>query len=143
MANPLEVLASAFGEAAQKSKDPDYTPMDAETARRMVDVYLQPHAFKPGDLVRWKPGMKNRTLPDYGEPIPVLEVCAERRIAPEVVGKVDNAYGAEPLNIRIGAYYADHGLFGFWNDAARFEPWTPEPNTPVDASGDSAAPVAD
>ncbi len=43
----------------------------------MQDAYrslAERHEFQPGDLVEWKPGLKNCKVPDYGEPVMVVEL---------------------------------------------------------------------
>jgi hypothetical protein len=37
------------------------------------------HNFAKGQFVRWKPGLKNRKFPDYGEPV----ILAEPNLRPE------------------------------------------------------------
>jgi hypothetical protein len=36
------------------------------------------HRFAPGDLVTWKPGLKNKRHPHYGQPAVVIEVLDTR-----------------------------------------------------------------
>jgi hypothetical protein len=37
-------------------------------------AFQERHAFAVGDLVTWKPGLKNRRIPRYGQPAVVMEV---------------------------------------------------------------------
>ena len=55
----------------------------AELCRRklkeLADRLDQFHDFAKGQFVRWKPGLKNRKFPDYGEPV----ILAEPNLRPE------------------------------------------------------------
>ena len=51
---------------------------------RFADL-IRRHAFAPGDLVTWKPGLKNKRLPAYGVPAVVVAVLA----APVYDGECD------------------------------------------------------
>jgi len=88
-----------------------------EEAKKYVDLYREAESFVPGDLVVWKEGMKNKLLPDYGEPIVVLEIF------PLVRGDADGSvYGCEPLNMRcLVLKNHDNGTFmEFAYDSNRF-----------------------
>ena len=54
----------------------------AELCRRklkeLADRLDQFHAFAKGQFIRWKPGLKNRKFPDYGEPAIVTLSCPSR-----------------------------------------------------------------
>ena len=45
----------------------------------VIDYNRQQEPFKPGDLIVWKPQMKDRKMPEYGQPIMVLEVFSPVR----------------------------------------------------------------
>ncbi|NEX15124.1 MAG: hypothetical protein C1943_00450 [Halochromatium sp.] len=88
----------------------------------------QRHSFKPGDLVCWKPGLKNRRVPAYGNPAVVLEVLE----APITDGETESGstYFREPLSLVLGLFWdrepgrGDFVAFHF--DGRRFEPFEPE-----------------
>ena len=86
------------------------------------------HAFKPGDLVCWKPGMRNRRVPAYGTPAVVLEVL-ETPI-PDSDKESGSTYFHEPLSLVLGLFWnRDPGrgdFVAFHFDGRRFEPWDPE-----------------
>jgi len=84
------------------------------------------HAFKPGDLVRWKPGLMNRRCPRYGTPAVVMEV-----LDPPILDKdpeSGSTYYREPLSLVIGLIWERNPGRGdfviFHVDGHRFEPWT-------------------
>ncbi|MBK1618471.1 hypothetical protein CKO42_08475 [Lamprobacter modestohalophilus] len=85
----------------------------------------QPQAFKPGDLVCWKPGLKNRRVPAYGAPAVVLEVLDQ----PITDGETESGstYFREPLSLVLGLFWdRDQGrgdFVAFHFDGRRFEAW--------------------
>ncbi|MEA3641543.1 MAG: hypothetical protein VBE63_16600 [Lamprobacter sp.] len=94
--------------------------------RERYALINQAHAFKPGDLVGWKPGLRNRRLPSYATPAVVLEVLSEpvRDSDPES----GSTYFRERLDLVIGLIWdRDPGrgeFLSFHVDSARFQPWT-------------------
>lgn len=79
------------------------------------------HNFKVGDIVKWKPNLKNKTMPEYGEPLIVLELL-EKPFFDKDEGP-SSPYFNEPLDIVLGLI-ADEGEFiSFYFDSRRFEPF--------------------
>ena len=65
-------------EVAEGGKDPN-TRMDPKAALAQAgqitalrNAYTERNEFKPGDLVEWKPGLRNKKAPDYGQPCVVM-----------------------------------------------------------------------
>jgi hypothetical protein len=83
------------------------------------------HAFKPGDLVCWKPGLRNRRVPAYGTPAVVLDIL-ETPI-PDTETESGSTYYREPLSLVLGVFWdRDQGrgdFVAFHFDGRRFEPW--------------------
>jgi hypothetical protein len=83
------------------------------------------HRFNPGDLVTWKPGLKNRRTPRYGQPAAVMA----RLEQPIYDNEADSgsAYFHEPLDVVLGVIWErDPGrgeLLTFHFDSRRFQPW--------------------
>ena len=100
-------------------------PPAAERARRLMelaDAMDARHAFRPGQIVRWKPGLRNRTWPAYGEVCIVREVLAVPVF--EAGGEISatRSYFREPLTLVLGMLDDDSDLVEFYYDARRFEP---------------------
>lgn len=96
--------------------------------RERFDSLTQPHAFAPGDLVTWKPGLKNKRFPRYGLPAVVIEV-----LETPVFDRDDEAgstYFREPLDLVLGLIWDSNPgrgeLVTFYYDQRRFQPWTRE-----------------
>lgn len=90
---------------------------NVEKLSNLAKSYLAVEDFKPGDIAQWKPGMQNKTLPKYGEPMVVLEVVPGKRDTETEVG---NAYHNEDASVRVGFIDKATGDFvGYWYDAHR------------------------
>ncbi|MEA3642104.1 MAG: hypothetical protein VBE63_19505 [Lamprobacter sp.] len=93
--------------------------------RERYALLNQQHPFKPGDLVCWKPGLRNRRVPAYGAPAVVLEVLDQ----PITDGETESGstYFREPLSLVLGLFWdrepgrGDFVAFHF--DGRRFEAW--------------------
>lgn len=76
--------------------------------------------FRPGQIVQWKPGMKNRRLPEYGEAAIVMEV-----LNPPVYDTSTELEGTslfrEPLTLLLGINDKDGDFLTFHFDGRRFE----------------------
>jgi len=92
--------------------------------RAAYDALNQVHAFKPGDLVMWKEGLRNKLSPLRGEPAIVLEVLESPLY--DVNAPADSSAFLEPLDISLGVikYEGDTGsLIVFHFDSRRFQPY--------------------
>jgi hypothetical protein len=79
-----------------------------------ADRMRREEQFRPGDIVRWKVGLRNRRYPIEDEPAVVVEVLAEPVFD-------QDAYFREPLNIALGLVMDDNEFVVFYFDARRFE----------------------
>lgn len=64
---------------AKKAARDDWSSDDRVQARitnlqERMALLQQPEEFKVGDIVTWKPGLRNRKVPAYGEPMIVTEL---------------------------------------------------------------------
>jgi len=82
------------------------------------------HAFYKGQFVRWKPGLKNRKLPDYGEPAAVREVLPAPMFDPcEQASCTGSPYFGEPLTLVLAVLDPEGDFLEFRYDGRRFEPF--------------------
>ena len=85
------------------------------------DAINNKHNFKVGDIVKWKPNLKNRSMPEYGDPLIVLEILENPLFDKEE--SPGSTYFNEPLDIVLGLI-ADEGEFvSFYFDSRKFEPF--------------------
>lgn len=79
-------------------------------------------ALRPGMLAVWKPGLKNRRFPAYGEPVLVVEIFDPPRINPE--DEAGLPYFQEPLGLSLGVVRGDdHEFLIYPADLRRFQPY--------------------
>jgi hypothetical protein len=83
------------------------------------------HSFAEGQFVKWKPGLKNRQFPDYGEPAIVIAVLPIPIFDPGEVS-AGSPYFQEPLTFVLGTY-RDDDFLEFRLDSRRFEPFDHPP----------------
>ncbi len=111
--------------AAIRLADDPQTVTPTERRRRKLkelsDRLDQNHEFAKGHFVKWKPGLKNRSAPDYGEPAIVTAVLPSPIFDPSE-NSAASPYFQEPLTIVIGTY-RDDDLLEFRVDGRRFEPF--------------------
>lgn len=75
--------------------------------KQLTELYLSPNEFKPGDLVEWKPGLKNGRFPEYGEAVVVVEVSPVRTSREDAGSQYYNA----PADLRCGHIDSDEDRF--------------------------------
>ena len=88
--------------------------------KQLADRLDRHHAFVKGQFIAWKPGLKNRGLPHYGEPAIVTAVLPIPVFDRSEVS-AGSPYFQEPLSIVIGIHHEDD-LLEFRVDGRRFEP---------------------
>ncbi len=77
-----------------------------------------PTQFRPGDLVRWQPGLKNAKWPEYGESAVVVE-CLDPPIVDDDISS-GWPHFREPLSLVLGLW-RDEGFHCWHYDGRRFE----------------------
>lgn len=92
-----------------------------EQLREALRLYQREYQFAVGDLVKWKPGMRDRKLPQADEPAIVV-----RRLEQPVVDQTASA-GSPYFNIAydlvLGVFDADNDFLTFHFNSERFEPY--------------------
>lgn len=92
----------------------------AAILRERYERLMEECEFRPGQLVKWKEGLKNKKRPRYGEPAIVVEVLEEPVFDEKEGG--GSPYFREPLDIVLGVILeGDFVLFHY--DKRRFEPF--------------------
>ena len=99
----------------------------SEQAKEVIsayEVFLAQHEFSAGQLVRWKPGMKNRRRPATNQPAIVLEVLSEPVFDTSPTdSSAGTPYFREPLDIVLGLVDVDGDFIVFHYDSRRLEPF--------------------
>ncbi len=79
-------------------------------------------ALRPGMLATWKPGLKNRRFPRYGEPVVVVALLETPIINPG--DESGSPYFREPLDLLLGMVRGDDREFLVYHvDCRRFQPY--------------------
>ncbi|MGA2967338.1 MAG: hypothetical protein ABSD64_14095 [Terriglobales bacterium] len=112
----LERLANELGQRPARVID---AKKRVEQLRNLFGSLNRSVDFRPGDIVKWKPGLKNKTRPQYGEPVIVAEVLPEPQIDPKM--EASTAYFREPLTLVLGIMDEDDDFVLFHYDGRRFE----------------------
>ncbi len=112
----VDRIAEERAELLTQARTPEYR----EKLRRGVDLLLQPHEFSPGQLVQWKPGLRNKRRPAYGEAAVVASILA---LPAHDTDDASSPYFKEPLDIVLGMLDADGDLVLYHFDSRRFEPF--------------------
>ena len=78
-------------------------------------------ALRPGMLAMWKPGLKNRRFPTYGQPA----IVVERLSAPILDHETESGmtYYREPLDLLLGILHRDGDFLVYHFDSRRFQPY--------------------
>ncbi len=122
----LLAAAGEDGNGGDESGGEGADPLDtAEELARMKACFARlgkVHNFKPGQLVQWKKGLKNKRTPCYGEPIIITEVLVTP-IFDNSVKDAGSPYFREPLTLVAGELDGDGDFICFHYDARRFEPY--------------------
>ena len=93
----------------------------AEELKNRQRILAEKHEFVPGQLVRWKDGLRNRGMIGTEEPVVVVSVLREPVYDEE--GDSENFYFREPLDLVIGIIRPDGAYRCFHVDSRRFEPY--------------------
>lgn len=80
--------------------------------------YSKSHVFTPGQLVQWKPLLKNKSFPHYGRPAVIVRMLDE-----PVVKKPERGILAEELDIVIGYLDGEQDFVVAHAASRRFTIW--------------------
>lgn len=116
--NVAKLLSLLSSETTEKWCSEDQRKSRGEQLQKLHCSLKREEEFKPGDIVCWKAGLKNRKRPGYGEPAIVVEVLT----IPVFEGTDDagSPYFREPLSVVLGLLN-DEDFIMFHYDGRRFE----------------------
>jgi hypothetical protein len=105
----LNALAPSRGE----------TPGIAERLRDALDAYRTHRVFRVGQLVRWKPGLRDRKHPPEDQPAIVVEVL-ETPVT-DTSTDASSPYFKNIYDLRCGVL-VDGGFYIYYMESARLQP---------------------
>lgn len=97
MSKAVEKLFEEVLTHARESTDGEWSQCPANL-RKYGDLYMITHGLKPGMLVTWKKGLRNRNWPFDGQPAYLVDILVDN-VSPET-DSGDPRY-MEPLTARI------------------------------------------
>ena len=116
----MRLMRTEAGDDSQVCDDPEMLEHKAEKARAMHERFMRRHDFRPGQLVCWKPELKNRKYPAYGECGVVVSILPEPVI--DTSNDSGSQYFREPLDIVLGFLDGDGDFVTYHFDSRRFAP---------------------
>lgn len=87
--------------------------------KKSYEAYISNEPLSTGDVVSWKNGMRNRTLPNYRQPAIVIEKL-QYPIFDESLN-AGSQYFHEPLDLRVGFLDDNNQFVTYFYDSRRFE----------------------
>jgi hypothetical protein len=115
------LLAELESARAVSTEAKDAAAIAAKLQERL-EQFQNKAAFRPGMLVEWKPRLRNKNRPAYGEPAVVVEVLSQ-----PVTGQTDESgspYFREPLDIIAAIIDPNDDRFDlYYFDSRRFQPF--------------------
>lgn len=112
-----ELIDNAYHDKTTKPKlSPD---MVRDILEERMNAYFKEYSFKIGDCVKWKEGLKNKTIPEYGQPCIVMDI-----VNPPLFDKESSSgspYFNEELDIKVGIVDEDDDFMIFYLDSKRLE----------------------
>lgn len=103
----------------EKAKADSY-PETYKNLKILKEEYEKEYSFTEGQIIRWKNKMKNRALPEYNEPVIILEVL-ETPLKDDGE-RLSSTYYNELFDIKVGIM-KDDTFLTFYFDSRRFEPF--------------------
>lgn len=97
-------------------------PAKREQADALRDAVINLHRtpeFQVGDVVEWRPGMRNRRLPKTGFVAVISEIFAEPIVNPEK--EVSSPYFQEKMHGKIALMDEDGDILEYAADFTRFK----------------------
>ncbi len=117
--NLEKVLLSLLNETSvEEQYDANYT----QNLTRVYKKLLESHDFQVGDLVKWKPGLKNKKRPYVDQPAIVVQLLETPIINRNE--ETGSTYYREPLDIILGLFDDEGEFLMFYYDKRRFEPYS-------------------
>lgn len=122
--NAEEVFARLMADTPRSLLKGEVVVRDTSNAAQALAeafaTYARPVDLKPGDIVKWKPGMKNKRRPAEDELAVVVEIYPQpifRHFAKFAGSPVYD----EPINARIALLDHDGEFMAYGFDLSRFE----------------------
>jgi hypothetical protein len=117
----LEMLEKLTSESDNDEEEEKYDEKHIDNLQKTYKSLLIKYEYKPGQLIKWKKGLRNRALPKENQPAIVIEALKEVLIENE--RDTGSTYYREPLDIILGLIDSTGHMITFHYDSRRFEPY--------------------
>lgn len=115
-----ELIKSLIHDALMENDASNLTVKEKlQLLKQCKNLISTKQSFKVGDIVEWKPNLKNRAMPEYDDPMIILEIL-ETPIFDTEDGP-SSTYFNEPLDIVAGIIAEDEEFVTFYFDSRRFQ----------------------
>ena len=119
----MRLMRTQAGNDTQLLEDSEMLQHKAAKAAEMYERLNRKYLFQPGQLVRWKPEMRNRKYPAYGE-CGVVVSLLDHPVFDEG-GHSGSSSFREPLDVVLGFVDSDGDFITYHFDSRRFAPVLP------------------
>lgn len=109
-------------QAKKKENLPTNPNATIERLKAVLHDFNKKYKFKPGQIVKWKTGLKNRRRPNYDEPVIVVEVLEEPVF--DIDTDASSSYFREPLDLVLGFIDQAGDFVAYYFDKRRFQPYS-------------------
>lgn len=123
MLQQLQLLSqAAVSTSSEQAKKPTPPSKQPQQVYQGYETYVKDDSFNVGDMVKWKPGMKNRQRPKEGEPAIVIEFRPQDPLFTTTKKETDagSPLYREPLTLAVGMLDNEKDLIIFYFDHHRF-----------------------
>ncbi|WP_157214639.1 hypothetical protein [Polaromonas sp. CF318] len=118
----LELIQEAKAQEQQAAVKAENSPLSDDETKQLLKALLQSYRvrqnFSVGDIVQWKPGLKNRRFPAEVTPAIVVEVFNVPVTNP--ITDHGSPYFQEVLDMKIGVVTDTGNMNTYVVDSARF-----------------------
>jgi len=118
-----DLLQSLERERAKGKAEKTVSEKEAKAIRAISDrfrAYNTPQQFSPGDIVKWKQGMRNRRFPP-NDGVAIVTKVYDKPIYDEKAKESGSPQFHDPMTVILGVIDEDGDFVEFHYDGSRFE----------------------
>jgi hypothetical protein len=108
--DPKSQLRALLGEMDKDEEDK--SPATGEELMELAKRMEEKHTFRPFELVTWKPGLRNASTPEYGQPAIVMRLL-DKRISDPQAEMHSNAWADECdiiVGVKVEGHFAEYPM---------------------------------
>jgi len=117
-----ELLTNMMETTPDIEDNKNYDQEYLDRLKLACENFLKKGEFEVGQIVKWKPDLKNRKLPRRNQPAIVVSILDEPITNPN--DESGSPYFLEQLDIVLGVITDDDNFLTFYYDSRRFEPYS-------------------